>query len=88
MEGPVADFDGVPEVRDDLFVGDCETTGEDRRRCHLQLRGYEHEQAAARFIARHSVRCPCQNTCSGEEDSFIAEHEGTYYRVTCSPHGD
>lgn len=88
VDGPVADFDEVPEIRDDLFAGDCETTGEDRRRCHLQLRGYEHEQTMARFMARHGVRCPYQNTYSGEEDSFIGEHDGTYYRVTCSPHGD
>jgi hypothetical protein len=88
VDGAVADFDDVPEVRDDLFSGDCETTGEDRRRCHLQLRGYKHERTAARFMARHGVRCPYQNTHSGEGDAFVAEHDGAYYRVTCSPHGD
>ena len=88
VDGSVADFDDVPEIRDDLFAGDCETTTKGHRECMLQLRGYEHERAAARFMARHGVRCPYQNTYSGEADAFFAEHNGTYHRVTCSPHGD
>lgn len=85
---PVAEFDEVPEVRDDLFAdGDCETT-DDGRQCRLQLRGYEHERTAARFMARHGVRCPFRNTHAGEADAFVAEYDGTPYRVTCSPHGD
>ncbi len=82
-------FDEVPEVQEDLFVtGDCETTSGDRRQCRLQLRGYEHELTATRFLARHGVRCPFQNTHSGDTDALIAAHNETYYRVTCSPHGD
>lgn len=88
VNGPVADFDDVPEVRDELFAGDCETTTEDRQVCRMYLRGSDHEMAAAQFMAHHGVRCPYQNTYSGEEDAFVAEHDGTYYRVTCSPHGD
>lgn len=87
VDGSVADFDEVPEVRDDLFAGDC-TTRDGRRECILQLRGSEHEMAAVRFMDRHGVRCPYQNTYTGEEDAFHAEHDGTVYRVTCSPHGD
>ena len=86
---PVADFEDVPEIRDDLFVdGDCETTTDDRRQCRLHLRGYEHERTAARFMARNGVRCPFQNTHAGEADAFVAEYDGTPYRVTCSSHGD
>ncbi|PSQ18643.1 hypothetical protein BRD00_05000 [Halobacteriales archaeon QS_8_69_26] len=89
VDGPVADFDDAPEVRDDLFAsGDCETTQADRRRCRLHVRGYDHERAAARFMARHGVRCPYQNAVTGSSDSFVAEYDGSYYRVTCSPHGD
>lgn len=88
VDGPVADMGEMPEVRDDLFAGDCESSGEDRRQCHLQLRGYEHEVTAAQFMERQGVRCPYQTTYSGEEDAFIADDDGTYYRVTCSPHGD
>lgn len=83
-----ADFDDVPQIRDDLFAGDCSTGTDDRRVCRLYLRGYEHEARAARFMARHGVRCPYQNTQTGRSDSFIATHNGSYYRVTCSPHGD
>jgi hypothetical protein len=88
VDGPGADFDEVPEVRDDLFSGDCETTTEDRRRCYLQLRGYEHERTATRFMSQHGVRCPYQNTYSGQENAFIAEYDESHYRVSCSPHGD
>lgn len=85
-----ADFDDVPEVRDDLFVsGDCETDTDDRRVCRLSLRGYEHERAAARFMARHGVRCPYQNIQTAERsNTFVARSDGQYYRVSCSPHGD
>lgn len=89
VDSEAVSFDEVPEVRDDLFVtGDCETTSDGSRECDLQLRGYEHEATATRFLARHGVRCPYQNTHSGEADSFLALHDGTYYRITCSPHGD
>lgn len=86
---PTADFDDVPAVRDDLFApGNCETGADDRRVCHLSLRGYEHELQAARFMARHGVRCPYQNAPVEPPGSFVADHDGTDYRVTCEPHGD
>ncbi len=89
VNGSAADFDEAPQVRDDLLVdGDCETTADERRECHLSLRGYEHELAAVRFMARNGVRCPYQNGGSERNGSFVAEHDGRYYRVTCSPHGD
>jgi len=81
-------LDEIPEVRDDLFTGECETTTENRRQCMLQLRGYDHEVTATRFLAQHGVRCPYRNTDTGENDTVIAEHNDTYYRLTCSPHGD
>lgn len=90
VNGTVANFDEVPEVRDDLFApGNCEVGSDDRRVCYLELRGYEHEVVAARFLARQGVRCPYQNTrVPQSNESFIAQHDGTYYRVSCSPHGD
>lgn len=89
VDGASLDFDEAPEFRDDLLVrGDCETTTDDVRQCRLQLRGYSHERSAIKIMARHGVRCPYQNTHSGETDAFVGEYDGTYYRVTCSPHGD
>lgn len=86
----VADFDDAPDVRGDLFAAEhCETDTEDRRVCRLMLRGYEHETAAARVMARHGVRCPYQDAQAfGSGGSFIARYDGRYYRVSCSPHGD
>lgn len=88
VDGEVADFDAVPSVRDDLLgSGDCaELDG--RQRCRLQLRGYAHAETATRFMDRHGVRCPAQSTTGVESDAFYARHNGTMYRVTCSPHGD
>jgi hypothetical protein len=85
----VADFDEVPDVRDDLFAADaCEQRSEGRV-CRLHLRGYEHERRAARFLARHGVRCPLANGGgSFEAATFVAEHDGTLYRVGCHAHGD
>lgn len=83
-----ADFDAIPQIRDELFAGDCSTGTDDRRICRLYLRGYDHEVPAARVMARHGVRCPYQNADTGEADAFIAQYNGTYYRVSCSPHGD
>lgn len=90
VEGTAADFAEVPAVSEDLFGSyDCETDPDGRRVCRLHLRGYEHERTAARFMDRHGVRCPYQGAGSSDRrDSFVAEHEGTYYRVTCDPHGD
>lgn len=83
----VVEFDGVPEVRDDLFTGDCSEAGDGARTCHLQLRGYEHELEATRFLADHGVRCQYRGT-GRDPGSFVARHDGVFYRVTCSPHGD
>lgn len=88
VNGTVADFDEVPEVRDDLFDS-CERFSAGV--CRLQLRGYEHEERAARFLDRHGVRCPYRDAAAGrrnEPRAFYAVHDGTYYRVTCVPYGD
>lgn len=88
VEGPVADFDTVPAVRDDLLgAGDCEEV-DGHQRCRLQLRGYDHDVTAVRFMDRSGIRCPAQTASGGTSASFFAEHDGTYYRVTCSSHGD
>lgn len=83
----VVDFDGVPEVREDLFGGDCRERADGTRVCNLQLRGYEHELEATRFLADHGVRCPYQGT-GADGGSFVARHGDRYYRVSCSSHGD
>lgn len=89
VDGPVADFDDVPEVRDDLLVaGDCNTESDDRRRCTLQLRGYEHAVTAVRFLDDHGVLCHYPNSYAGEENELFTEHDASNYRVTCSSHGD
>lgn len=89
-ESAAVTFDDVPEVRDDLFAPDnCEAGTDDRRVCRLSLRGYEHETAAARFMARHGVRCPYQNArAPASPETFVARHDGTYYRISCAAHGD
>lgn len=87
-----ADFDTVPQIEADLFRENaCSGLAGGGEQCILSLRGYEHELAATRFMAEHGVRCPYVNAPAGtsaEAGSFIAEHNDTYYRVTCSPHGD
>ncbi|MFB6195116.1 MAG: hypothetical protein ABEI80_03020 [Haloplanus sp.] len=90
VSGSAADFADAPALERDLFTpANCGTGTDGRRVCRLSLRGYEHERAAARFMARHGVRCPYQNApSSGESDSFVARHDGAYYRITCTPHGD
>lgn len=88
VSGPVADFDAVPTVRADLLgSGDC--AGVDSgQRCRIQLREYPHAVAAVRFMDRHGIRCPAQRSGGGTSDAFYAEHDGAYYRVSCTPHGD
>lgn len=91
-----ASFDEVPQLRDDLLspggdtAGWCE--GDGRRTCYLELRGYDHEARAARFLADHGVRCPARNA-NGPRDpdaerSFVASDDGTYYSVSCRAYGD
>lgn len=88
VNSAAADFDDVPQLRDDLFTGDCAGGPDGRDICRLYLRGYAHEAQAVRFMARHGVRCAYQNDPGWESDSFIATYNESYYRVTCSPHGD
>ncbi|MDY6817364.1 MAG: hypothetical protein SVG88_01790 [Halobacteriales archaeon] len=93
-----ADFATVPALRDALLASNdgndfayCETDG-GQRTCRLSLRGYDQEAKAARFLDRHGVRCPFLNAPgaadSGNNQSFVAEHNGTYYRVSCIAYGD
>jgi len=80
----VADFDAVPEISDDLFgaVG-----YEDDGVYRLPLRGYAHEARGARWLDRHGTRCRFLNARPeqglDEGGSFLAEYDGTVYRVTC-----
>lgn len=83
-----ADFDDVPTVREGLFNEDSLTATNGRQVYRLYLRGYEHEQRAATFMARYGVRCPYQQADSWQSDSFIATYNGSYYEITCTPHGD
>ncbi|MFB6269972.1 MAG: hypothetical protein ABEH83_08520 [Halobacterium sp.] len=87
----VADFDDAPQVRDDLFAEQSCDPYEDGV-CRLSLRGYEHELRAARFLDAHGVRCPFLNQPSmpvyDRDASFVAEHAGDYYRVSCEAYGD
>ena len=86
---PVADFDAVPAIRDDLFgAAGYEDDGTSR----LPLRGYAHEARVARWLDRHGTRCRFLNTRPGqatdEGGSFLALHDGTVYRVSCQTYGD
>lgn len=95
---PAADVSEEPELRDDLLdpsdddvYANCERDDRDRRTCRLDLRGYDGEATAARFMASHGVRCPYRNVPSrdrSEARSFVAEDDGTYYRITCEAYGD
>jgi hypothetical protein len=92
-----AEFSEAPELRDDLLdpsrddvYANCEEE-DGRRTCRLSLRGYDDEAAAARFLDSHGVRCPYRNAPSREtpgDQSFVAEADGTYYRVSCESYGD
>lgn len=90
VNGTATTLDDAPALERDLFApGNCETDAEGRQVCRLSLRGYEHETAAARFLARQGVRCPYQHTRPANEGgAFVVRHDGSYFRVTCSPHGD
>jgi len=88
-----AEFADVPALRDDLLspsgtdvYANCEEG--DRRVCRLSLRGYAGEARAARFLARHGVRCPYLNGGTAGEESFVAVDGDTYYRVSCQAYGD
>jgi hypothetical protein len=92
-----AAFSEAPELRDalldpsqeDIYANCAQDEG--RRTCRLDLRGYDDEATAARFLDSHGVRCPYRNAPSREtpgDESFVAEADGTYYRVTCETYGD
>jgi hypothetical protein len=91
VDGPAADFEDEPAVREDLFsAAACDPA--DGGVCRLTLRGYEHERRAARVLARHGVRCPFvnapRNPVYDPDASFVAERDDRYYRVTCEAYGD
>lgn len=71
-------FESAPAIRENLFEN-CETNGS-RRRCSLGLRGIDRGRAGAGFLARHGVRCGYE---TGSSDSFVAEHNGSFYQVRC-----
>lgn len=82
------DFAAAPGFAADLLdPANCEVDAAGRRVCRLELRGSPHEVSAARFMARHGVRCPYQGR-PGESASFLARAQDRYYRVTCAAHGD
>ncbi|MFB6153178.1 MAG: hypothetical protein ABEJ27_02895, partial [Halodesulfurarchaeum sp.] len=67
----------------------CSTNSQGLRRCYLQLRGYEHERRAARFLAAQGVHCRYQNAPAGDDKSTLyVAYNGSVYRVACRPHGD
>ncbi|WP_197425551.1 hypothetical protein, partial [Halobacterium sp. CBA1126] len=84
---PAADLSDAPEVRADLFAAPDED-GVYR----LGLRDYDRERQAARALDDRGVRCPFVNTPSNPvydpDASFVAEHDGQYYRVSCVAYGD
>lgn len=82
------DFQEAPQIRDDLFASDCSTGRDGRQVCQLSLRGYQREIRATRFLARHGVRCPYLEGSLRQSGSFVARSDTSYYRITCSPHGD
>lgn len=92
-----AEFSEAPELREalldpsqeDIYANCAQEEG--RRTCRLDLRGYDDEATAARFLDSHGVRCAPRNAPSREspgEGSFVAEADGTYYRVSCETYGD
>lgn len=94
----VATFEAVPQVRADLLTtgpasdsrGYCERNPAGGRTCYLPLRGYQHEATAARFLARHGVRCPYRGgpTDGDRNRWFLAANNGTVYEVGCLAYGD
>lgn len=84
-----ATFEDAPQFGADLLdPRRCETAPDGTRECRLELRGYERERRAARFMAANGVRCPYSNAGGGARDSFVVGHDGEYYRISCVTHGD
>lgn len=85
---PVTTLEDAPEVREDLFADrNCEAAADGLERCRLMLRGYIREEATARALASHGVRCPYGGT-SRDSGSFLARHDDGFYRITCQAYGD
>lgn len=89
VEGETVSLDAAPTLRAELFdSGECETV-EGEQYCYTQLRATENELPVVRFLADHGVRCPYVNARNPRPSgSFVTEHDGTYYRVSCGSHGD
>lgn len=86
-DADVTTLDDAPALEAALFdPGNCDS-GSDGRECYLYLRGFAHERAAARALADRGVRCPYQGSSAGG-GTAVVRHDGRYYRVACSPHGD
>ena len=80
----VARFDDVPAVRDALFSRDaCDAYGDRERVCRLPLDGSRSAERAVAFLAENGVRCVVPAHARPRGPSFVAEHDGTRYRVTC-----
>lgn len=92
IEDPTAvgNFSAAEWLATDLFAPDnCEIGVDGAQRCILQLRGYESEVQAVRFLAEHGVRCPFQNARIAKDGGTTVLRNGeTFYRVTCAAHGD
>lgn len=90
VDGEVVDLESSAEIASDLFEsGHCSEGGSGLETCILELRGYEHEDRVVQLFAANGVRCPYENAATPREvDSFHVRYEGSYYRVTCQPHGD
>lgn len=90
VDEPVNALDEAPDVREDLFSE--QACDPEDGVCRLSLREYEHEAQAARALQRHGVRCPLVNAPASDrwdrDASFVAEHDGQYYRVRCQAYGD
>lgn len=89
VNGTVVAMDDSPAIRDALFSPSaCRDDGI----CRLPLRGSDHEARVARWLDRNGVRCRFLNAPPGSDnparDSFLAEHDGTVYRVSCLSYGD
>lgn len=90
VEGEVVNLENSPEIATDLFEsGYCSEGGDGLETCYLELRGYDDEKRVIQFLSANGVRCPYENAPYPDAaDSFLAQYEGSYYRVTCQPHGD
>jgi hypothetical protein len=90
VDEPATTFEDAPDVREDLF-SEAACDPEDGV-CRLPLRGYEHEAQAARALDRQGVRCPLVNAPASDrwdrDASFVAEHDGQHYRISCQAYGD